>query len=227
MLEQIKAVIFDLDGTLVDSMWMWKTIDMEYLTNKGVGVPEDLGAFQDELEGMGFTETAVFFKERFGIPDSLEEIEETWISMAQDKYCREVPLKPGAEVFLRYLRENGIKVGISSSNSRELIQMVLKAHGIEAYFDCITTCCEVPKSKPAPDVYLKTAQGLQVPPENCLVFEDVPMGILAGKRAGMKVCAIEDAFSKKQEAQKRELADWYIEDYREILEEEEKREDQV
>nr|WP_297874404.1 HAD family phosphatase [uncultured Blautia sp.] len=227
MLEQIKAVIFDLDGTLVDSMWMWKAIDMEYLTNKGVGVPEDLGAFQDELEGMGFTETAVFFKERFGISDSLEEIKETWISMAQDKYCREVPLKPGAEVFLRYLRENGIKVGISSSNSRELIQMVLKAHGIEECFDCITTCCEVPKSKPAPDVYLKTAQGLQVPPENCLVFEDVPMGILAGKRAGMKVCAIEDAFSKKQEAQKRELADWYIEDYREILEEEEKREDQV
>ena len=64
-------------------------------------------------------------------------------------------------------------------------------------------------------------------PEHCLVFEDVPMGILAGKRAGMKVCAIEDAFSKKQEAQKRELADWYIEDYREILEEELRKEDKV
>ena len=74
---------------------------------------------------------------------------------------------------------------------------------------------------------MKTAQGLQVSPEHCLVFEDVPMGILAGKRAGMKVCAIEDAFSKKQEAQKRELADWYIEDYREILEEELRKEDKV
>lgn len=227
MLEQIKAVIFDLDGTLVDSMWMWKAIDIEYLTKKGVGVPKDLGAFQDELEGMGFTETAVFFKERFGIPDSLEEIKQTWILMAQDKYCKEVPLKSGADVFLRFLKEKGIKAGISSSNSRDLIQMVLKAHNIEEYFDCITTCCEVPKSKPAPDVYLKTAQGLQVPPEHCLVFEDVPMGILAGKRAGMKVCAIEDAFSKKQEAQKRELADWYIEDYREILEEELRKEDKV
>jgi len=66
-----------------------------------------------------------------------------------------------------------------------------------------------------------------VSPEHCLVFEDVPMGILAGKRAVMKVCAIEDAFSKKQEAQKRELADWYIEDYREILEEELRKEDKV
>ena len=62
MLEKIKAVIFDLDGTLVDSMWLWKTIDMEYLSEKGVAVPEDLDTFQEELEGMGFTETAMFFK---------------------------------------------------------------------------------------------------------------------------------------------------------------------
>ena len=74
MLENIKAVIFDLDGTLVDSMWMWKSIDVEYLGKKGIAVPEDIQAFQEELEGMGFTETAVFFKNRFHIEDSLEEI---------------------------------------------------------------------------------------------------------------------------------------------------------
>lgn len=220
MLENIKAVIFDLDGTLVDSMWMWKSIDMEYLAAKKVSIPEDLEAFQDELEGMGFTETAKFFKERFQIEDSLEEIKETWLLMSREKYCHEVPLKPGALEFLKELKKRKISVGISSSNSRELIAEVLKAHNIEAYFDYITTCCEVPKSKPAPDVYLKTAQGLGAAPEDCLVFEDVPMGILAGKRAGMKVCAIEDAYSKKQERQKRELADWYVQDYLEVLENE-------
>lgn len=174
MLEQIKAVIFDLDGTLVDSMWMWRSIDMEYLASKGIEVPENLEAFQEELEGMGFTETAMLFKERFGIPDSLEEIKETWIRMSGEKYQKEVPLKPGAKWFLGYLKEKGIKVGISSSNSRELIQMVLEARGILEYFDCITTCCEVKKGKPAPDVYLKTACGLGVEPKACLVFEDVP-----------------------------------------------------
>ena len=222
-----KLCIFDLDGTLVDSMWMWKSIDMEYLAAKKVSIPEDLEAFQDELEGMGFTETAKFFKERFQIEDSLEEIKETWLLMSREKYCHEVPLKPGALEFLKELKKRKISVGISSSNSRELIQMVLEAHGILEYFDCITTCCEVKKGKPAPDVYLKTACGLGVEPKACLVFEDVPMGILAGKRAGMKVCAIDDAYSQKQEEQKRELADWYILDYTQLAEEETRREDKA
>ena len=217
MLENIKAVIFDLDGTLVDSMWMWKSIDVEYLGRKGIAVPEDIQAFQEELEGMGFTETAVFFKNRFQIEDSLEEIKKTWIFMAEEKYCSEVPLKAGVRGFLEELRNRNIRIGISSSNSRELIQVVLKAHGIAEYFDCITTCCEVPNSNPAPDVYLKTAEGLQVEPKDCLVFEDVPMGIMAGKNAGMQVCAVEDAYSKRQEAEKRRLADYYIEDYYEVL----------
>ena len=217
MLENIKAVIFDLDGTLVDSMWMWKSIDVEYLGRKGIAVPEDIQAFQEELEGMGFTETAVFFKNRFQIEDSLEEIKKTWIFMPEEKYCNEVPLKAGVRGFLEELRNRNIRIGISSSNSRELIQVVLKAHGIAEYFDCITTCCEVPNSKPAPDVYLKTAEGLQVEPKDCLVFEDVPMGIMAGKNAGMQVCAVEDAYSKRQEAEKRRLADYYIEDYYEVL----------
>lgn len=227
MLEQIKAVIFDLDGTLVDSMWMWRTIDIEYLTNQGIEVPENLEAFQEELEGMGFTETAILFKERFKIPDSLEEIKNTWICMSGEKYRNEVPLKPGVKEFLDYLKERNMKIGISSSNSRELIQMVLEAHGILEYFDCITTCCEVKRGKPEPDVYLKTAQGLEVEPEACLVFEDVPMGILAGKRAGMKVCAIDDAYSRKHESQKRELADWYILDYTQLAEKETRREEKA
>lgn len=227
MLEQIKAVIFDLDGTLVDSMWMWRTIDIEYLTNQGIEVPENLEAFQEELEGMGFTETAILFKERFKIPDSLEKIKNTWICMSGEKYRNEVPLKPGVKEFLDYLKERNMKIGISSSNSRELIQMVLEAHGILEYFDCITTCCEVKRGKPEPDVYLKTAQGLEVEPEACLVFEDVPMGILAGKRAGMKVCAIDDAYSRKQESQKRELADWYILDYTQLAEKETRREEKA
>ena len=87
MLKNIKAVLFDLDGTLVDSMWIWKSVDEEYFEKKGLVLSSDeIDSFQQELEGMGFTETAVFFKKRFGIEDSLEEIKAAWISMAM-KYC--------------------------------------------------------------------------------------------------------------------------------------------
>ena len=91
MLENIKAVIFDLDGTLVDSMWMWKSIDVEYLGRKGIAVPEDIQAFQEELEGMGFTETAVFFKNRFQIEDSLEEIKKHGFSWRRKNTVMKFP----------------------------------------------------------------------------------------------------------------------------------------
>lgn len=213
MLKNKKAVIFDLDGTLVDSMWVWHDIDIEYLGRYGYGVPEDL---VKEIEGMGFTETAHYFKERFRIPDGVETIKEEWNRMAFAKYAAAVPLKPGIAGFLAKIREAGMKVGIASSNSRELIMACLRNHQIDGYFDCITTSCDVAKGKPSPDIYLCVAETLGVQPEECLVFEDVPMGILAGRNAGMQVCAIEDKHSADQRDEKRQLADFYIRSYDEI-----------
>ena len=213
-MKQMKAAIFDLDGTLVDSMWMWKAIDIEYLSRYGYECPEDL---QRIIEGMSFSETAVYFKERFQIPESLEEIKAEWISMAMDKYCREVPLKKGAEEFLKALKKQGIKAGIATSNGRELVDAVLQSLEIDGYFEAVTVGCEVAAGKPAPDIYQKVAKTLQVPPERWLVFEDVPAGIMAGKAAGMTVCAIEDEFSAPMREEKLALADYYIEDYDEIF----------
>lgn len=124
MLENIKAVLFDLDGTLVDSMWMWEDIDIEYLGRYGYELPPEL---QKDIEGMSLSETAVYFKERFSIPESLEEIKSTWMDMARDKYTNKVPLKPGAREFLVWLRQQGIRTGIASSNGIELVETVLKA----------------------------------------------------------------------------------------------------
>ena len=157
MLKDKEAVIFDMDGSLVDSMWVWKEIDIAYLGKFHLTIPEDL---QRQIEGMSFTETAVYFKERFSLPCTVEEI--------------------------------------------------------ASYFSCIMTGCEAKKGKPAPDVYLLTAEQLQVAPEKCLVFEDIVSGILAGKAAGMEVCAVEDAYSAYQREEKKKLADYYIQDFREI-----------
>lgn len=213
-LTDFEAVIFDLDGTLVDSMWMWRQIDIEYLGRFGIPLPENL---QTEIEGMSFSETAVFFKERFQIPDSLEVIKADWNQMACDKYRYEVPYKEGARDFLAFCKERGMKLGIATSNSLELVGHVAEALSMKAYIDCITTGCEVLKGKPAPDVYLKTAEKLGVKPEKCLVFEDIIPGIQAGKAAGMCVCAIDDAYSKHIQAKKEALADYFIADYNELL----------
>jgi len=210
MLKNTDAVIFDLDGSLVDSMWMWKAIDIEYLGRFGIELPEDL---QSKIEGMSFGETAHYFKEHFPIQDSIEQIKSDWNRMAWDKYTHEVPLKPGISEFLEKCRENNILLGIATSNSRELVENVAKVHGLKNYFSCIMTGCDVEHGKPSPDIYLAVAEKLQVAPERCLVFEDIVPGIQAGKSAGMRVCAVEDAYSVADRARKEALADYYIEDY--------------
>lgn len=214
MLDEIQAVIFDLDGTLVDSMWMWKDIDIEYLGQFGISVPETL---QQEIEGMSFTETAVYFKETFQIPKSTEEIKEDWYEMAYEKYAHQVPLKEGAMGFLKFLRKRGIRTGIATSNGIRLVEAVLKANQLESYIDAVCTACDVSAGKPAPDIYMKVAEDLEAEYESCLVFEDVPMGILAGKNAGMTVCAVEDAFSLDQTEDKRRFADFYIKSFTDIF----------
>lgn len=214
MLENIKAVLFDLDGSLVDSMWVWKNIDIEYLGRFGITLPDNL---QSNIEGMSFSETAVYFKEHFLIPDSVEQIKEDWTKMAWDKYTHEVPLKKGVDKFLTYCAEHRIKLGIATSNSRELVENVLESLGVKTHFTCIVTGCDVAKGKPSPDVYLEAARQCNVAPEDCLVFEDIVPGIQAGKAANMKVCAVEDAYSSHQRQEKRALADYYIEDYSEVM----------
>lgn len=213
MLENITAVIFDLDGTVVDSMWMWKQIDIEYLARFGIELPADL---QRCVSGMSFSETAVYFKERFHIPDSTDEIKAVWNEMAMEKYRHEVGLKPGALAFLQRMRKMGIRTGIATSNSRELAMTVLDALNITQYFDEIHISCEAKRGKPAPDIYLLVAEYLKTAPEHCLVFEDVTQGIMAGKAAGMRVCAIEDDFSSMYREEKRRLADYYIESFDEV-----------
>lgn len=214
MLQNTDAVIFDLDGSLVDSMWMWREIDIEYLGGFGIPLPEDL---QTRIEGMSFHETAVYFKEHFPIPDSLDKIKSDWNKMAWDKYTNEVPLKPGIPEFLEWCRAHGIRLGIATSNSRELVENIARVHNLRGYFSSIVTGCDVKKGKPSPDVYLAVAEELGVAPNRCLVFEDIVPGIQAGKNAGMRVCAVEDAYSAEARGQKRALADYYIQTYTELF----------
>jgi HAD superfamily hydrolase (TIGR01509 family) len=213
-LKNIRACIFDLDESLVDSMWMWHAIDEEYLGKFHLECPDDL---QEKIEGMSFTETAHYFKSRFSLPDPIEKIKRDWEEMSVDKYRYEVSLKPGAMEFLKECRKRGIRMGIATSNGRLMVDEVLKATGTDGFFSSVVTACEVNAGKPNPDIYLKVASELGVGPEFCLVFEDIPAGIKAGISAGMQVCAVEDDFSAAIKEEKIRLAGSMIADYRELI----------
>jgi 16S rRNA pseudouridine516 synthase len=191
-------------------MGIWEEIDVEYLGRFGIPVPEDL---QHQLDGKSYQETAIYFKEHFPIPDSIEKMKQDWHEMAVDKYAHEIELKPGVIHFLKQLREAGIKTGIATSNSKALVGHLADHLGLYDYIDVILTGDEVSEGKPSPEIYLKTAEKLGVDPRKCLVFEDVPAGILAGKNAGMKVCAVRDDYSRQNDIEKHQLADYYLEDY--------------
>ncbi len=215
MLENYEAVLFDLDGTLIDSMWMWHDIDVEYLGRYGIDIPDDLG---QAIEGMSYTETAVYFKERFNIPQTIDEIKATWTEMTRDIYCTRVPLKKGVTKFLKHLKALGIKTAIGTSNSEALARDVMAAVGLDEYIDTLVTACMVSGGKPKPDIYLKAASDLGVSPDKCIVFEDIPQGIMAGKNAGMKTVAVYDEASKDLTTEKISLSDYYVTDMDEFME---------
>lgn len=213
-LASCRAVIFDLDGTLIDSMGMWSEIDVEYLMRFGIEPPADL---QKELEGLMYSEVARYFKDRFHIPDSISEIGDEWVRMAGEKYRKSIPLKPGVREFLAAVKAQDRKTAIASSNHLQLIEDILKIHGIYDYIDEITTCDDVGRGKPDPEVYTVTAKKLGTDPASCLVFEDIPVGIQAGKAAGMCVIAVADVYSEHMREEKIRMADGYITDFRELL----------
>ena len=212
--ENIRAVIFDLDGTLVDSMWVWQQIDIDYLARFGIDLPDDL---QSSLDGMSFSETAEYFKKRFGITDSIEQIKKDWNDMTEEFYRHRVTLKPGALEFLKSLKKKDIKTGIATSNSKELLEIVIESLKVRQYFDSMHVSCEVAKGKPAPDIYLLVADDLGIEPEDCLVFEDISQGVEAGHAAGMTVCGVKDEISGLRGHDLKDLADFYIKDFNDII----------
>jgi HAD superfamily hydrolase (TIGR01509 family) len=215
MLKNISAAIFDMDGTLIDSMWVWDTIDIKYLKKRGFSVPDKL---RDDIIHLSFEETALYFKNRFNLSDSIEEIVNEWNDLAYIEYASNVNLKPYAKEYLSKLKAKGIKLAIATSNCTMLLETVLKRHGIYDLFDVITTTDEVDRGKDFPDVYLLSAKKLSVSPSECVVFEDILPAVMGAKAAGMKVVGVHDSYSEYQKKDIMNNADIYINGYREISE---------
>lgn len=216
ILDRVDAVLFDLDGTVVDSMGIWLDIDKEYFSKYDMVLPSD---YQKQIEGLSFYETAVFTHDRYFPWISVEDLMKSWNVMAYDHYANKVKPKECIRKFLDHLRQRGIKMGIATSNSSLLCKATLKNNNLLEYFSSILTGEECGAGKPAPDVYLNSAAALGADPARCLVFEDICNGLIAGKRAGMTVVAVHDDYSGYQWEEKCRISDYHILSYREITDE--------
>ena len=214
MLNDIKAAIFDLDGTLVDSMWVWAQLDIDYLNEKGYSMPENL---RSDIVHLSFSQTAIYFKEKFNLDDSIEKISKDWHDMAFNHYSNNVKLKLGVKDFLNSLKSLKIKIALATSNSIPLLEACLKNNGIYDYFDSITTTDEVSNGKDCPDVYLLAADKLGINPKDCLVFEDILPAIQGAKAANMKVIAVKDDECLDSKEDLLKYADKYIHSFEELL----------
>jgi len=215
-MSRFRAVIFDMDGTLIDSMGIWVQVDKEYLIKRGITPPEDI--FEDIEGGNSIVEVAQYFKEKFKIEDTPQEIIAEWTAMVLEHYKIDVVLKPGTLELLEYLKANNIKIGLGTSNSEYLAEIVLKKNGVYDYFDKIIAGCDDIKGKPFPDIFLKGAEMLEVEPKDCLVVEDVLVGVRAAKNAGMQVYAVYDEHAKRDLEKIKAEADFYAGDFKTLLE---------
>lgn len=219
MIKNYDAIIFDMDGTLIDSMWMWKQIDIDFLTDHNIEFEESLSK---EIEGMSYTETAEFFIEKFKFDYTLDEIKKIWYDMAKDYLENRVKLKDGIPELLELIKEDKIPMAIGTSASKEFADIALTSNEIMPYFETIVTSCEVEKGKPFPYVFLEVARRLGVDPKKCLVFEDTEAGVDAALNAGMDVVAVHDASSEEYKEVIMEKATKYVYSVRELFEIEKK-----
>lgn len=212
MNNNIKAAIFDLDGTLVDSMWVWDKINDDMFKELDMDKP---ATFRQEINHLSFKETAIYFKNKYSPNSTVEELMQSWNDNSYNYYANEVKLKKGAKAFLEALKNNNIKIGLATSNSTTLLEAALKNNDIYDLFDSITTTGEVNRGKNFPDVYLLAANKLGVNPNECIVFEDIIAAVKGAKSAGMKVIAVHD--NNEDETELKNFADKYIYDYTELL----------
>ena len=210
----IKAVIFDLDGTLIISSHVWGDIDRKFLSKRGLEVPED---YCTEIACMNFREGADYTIARFGLNEDPEDIIAEWFGMAEYEYAHNIRTKQGAEEFLRALRAKGIRIALATASRPSLYLPVLENNGILDCFDVLVSTEEVCRNKQHPDVYLYAAGKLGTPVRGCAVFEDQLQCVISAKAGGFFVCGCLDDYRPEDHEGMTREADISFTEYSELL----------
>ena len=202
-----KGAIFDMDGTLTDSMYIWDTTGMTYLRQQGK-TPEP--CLREKLRPLSLVQAAELFQKEYGITQKVDEILQAFNTIVEEEYRKNVTLKPGAEDLLKRLQEAGIVMSVASSSPRDIVAMVLERLGVGRYFSHIVTCGDVGLGKDHPHVYDRAAE-LMGTDRNCtVVFEDALHAVKTAAAAGYYVVGVYDESEGVHEDQIEALSSRYV-----------------
>ena len=211
---RIRGAIFDVDGTLLDSMFIWDTIGETYLRSIGYQPKENLN---ETFKNMSLHQAARYYQTEYGVTRSIDEIMDGVNAMLERYYRFEVPLKPGAAELLERLRQDGVKLCIATATDRHLVEAALDRCGVLSCFGEIFTCNEVGHGKDEPDIFEAALRFLGTRREETLVFDDALYAVRTAKEAGFPVAAVYDSHERSQ-AEVRARSDLYLEDLTQLVE---------
>lgn len=206
----IKAAIFDVDGTLLDTMPVWENAGEIFLMKHGVRAEAQLGR---KLYKMSMQEGAEYLRSRYGLDISPRGIIDGVAEVVIDFYRHEAQFKPGAREFLDALRAKNVPMAIATANEKSTVEAALERLGARGYFTEILTCSALNTSKMKPDIFIKAAEVLGSAPGEAWVFEDSYHAAKTAHDAGFRVAAVYDKYSENELEQLKRTADIYMEEY--------------
>ncbi|AFA47313.1 HAD family hydrolase [Acetobacterium woodii] len=206
--------IFDLDGTLLDSMPAWENIGTDFLTKHGVNPPADLNKI---IKTMSFVESSRYFIDFFGVDMTVEQVNDEINAMIQDNYAKHLQLKPFVKEVLDQQRAKGIKMGILTATHKSLVELVLARFGLLNHFQFILTSGMAGLPKSDPEIYHKAIKSLRLPVDQITIFEDALYCIQAARNTGCHIVGVYDESSKADWAEIQKNADDTILSFKELL----------
>lgn len=206
-----KYAIFDMDGTLVDSMSYWNNLAGEFLESKGVvHIPREV---IEKIKVMTMTESAALFIEEFNLTGTPETVAAEMNAMMDEHYRRDIPLKSGVKEYLDSLHEKGVEMCVASATAEHLMEACLKRVGVMKYFKFLLSCETVGVGKHRADVYFEAAKRLQAKPCDTAVYEDAIYAASTAKKAGFYVIGVYDDSAKLRWKDIEDLADEVIKEF--------------
>ena len=214
ILHNMEYAIFDLDGTLLDSMPIWVNLGETVLKSLGI-IPD--AETTERFRTMTLTQSSYYIKEHFPLQISAEELLKLFTDTVRKGYEEEAPLKPHAMEFLKLLKSKNIKMCVATASERHLSEAALKRTGALPYLEFLITCSDIGKTKETPDIYLEAMQKLGGTLQNTVVFEDSLFSIRSAKKGGFPVIALQDACADKEKETIKNIADSYLESFQELI----------